>query len=349
MSSIRQHLDLAVTQVELDSAYRWLCQQRKHHPPDADIWSFRFNWANDQLQLLNDLNQGRYRFSPLKRLTKANGQSIHLWCSQDALVMKLLAARLAAHLKIPIRCTHLKGHGGLKQSVRQVQAQLKHYRFVCKTDVQQFYESIDQSLLMDQIDQHIACRTTRFYLCQVIRRTVEYGGLFREIRQGISRGCPLSPLFGGLYLKELDQQFERQGLFYLRYMDDILILTRTRWQNRRAVKALNHCFNRIKVKQHPDKTFIGRIDKGFDFLGYHFSAQVLGLASNTVRQHVARIHRLYEQQRNKKATREEVAFALDEYVKRWRRWCSAGLGDITTSFAYEQSLSPLYRGPAKPG
>ena len=21
---------------------------------------------------------------------------------------------------------------------------------------------------------------------------------------------------------------------------------------------------------HPDKTFIGRIDKGFDFLGYHF-------------------------------------------------------------------------------
>jgi hypothetical protein len=24
----------------------------------------------------------------------------------------------------------------------------------------------------------------------------------------------------------------------------------------------------LKVEQHPDKTFIGRIERGFDFLGY---------------------------------------------------------------------------------
>ena len=209
-----------------------------------------------------------------------------------------------------------------------------HYQFVRKTDVKQFYESIDQGLLMGQIDQHITCRTTRYYLCQVINRTVEYGGLYRDIRQDISRGCPLSPLFGALYLKELDQQFDRKGLFYLRYMDDILILSHTRWQNRRAVKALNQCFNRLKVKQHPDKTFIGRIDKGFDFLGYHFSRKALTLANNTVTQHVERIRRLYEQQCYKKATSDEMAFVLDEYVKRWRRWCGAGLGTITTSFVY---------------
>ena len=164
---------------------------------------------------------------------------------------------------------------------------------------------------MEQIDQHITCGTTRYYLYQVIRRTVEHGGLYRDIRQGISRGCPLSPLFGALYLKELDQEFDRKGLFYLRYMDDILILSHTRWQNRRAVKALNQCFNRLKVKQHPDKTFIGRIDRGFDFLGYHFSRKALTLASNTVKRHVARIHRLYEQQRNKKASIKTEAFRIN--------------------------------------
>ncbi|MFT6991854.1 MAG: hypothetical protein ACJASL_003850, partial [Paraglaciecola sp.] len=26
----------------------------------------------------------------------------------------------------------------------------------------------------------------------------------------------------------------------------------------------------LKVEQAPDKTFIGKISKGFDFLGYHF-------------------------------------------------------------------------------
>ena len=118
-----------------------------------------------------------------------------------------------------------------------------------------------------------------------------------------------------MYLKELDVQFEQVGLFYLRYMDDILILTKTLWQNRRAIKQLNQCFNRLKVKQHPDKTFIGKIEKGFDFLGYHFSRESLKLACNTVKKHVERIHRLYEQQITKKATSEDVALVLGNYVQ----------------------------------
>jgi hypothetical protein len=47
-------------------------------------------------------------------------------------------------------------------------------------------------------------------------------------------------------------------------MDDILILTRTRWHNRRAVRQLNQCLGVLKLEKHPDKTFIGRIEKGFD-------------------------------------------------------------------------------------
>ena len=27
----------------------------------------------------------------------------------------------------------------------------------------------------------------------------------------------------------------------------------------------------LNLEKHPDKTFIGRIERGFDFLGYHFS------------------------------------------------------------------------------
>ncbi|OUS10110.1 hypothetical protein A9Q89_11665 [Gammaproteobacteria bacterium 53_120_T64] len=186
----RSHLNF--TPAELNSAYHWLCQQRKHHPASADIGSFRCNGGKYQLPLLEVINQGHYRFSPLKRLRKANGQSIHLWCSEDALVMKLLAGRLARQFKLPKSCTHIKGHGGLKKAVCRVQQQLKHYQFVCKTDVKQFYEAIDHALLSEQIDQHISCRTTRYYLQQVIRRTVEYGGNYRDITQGIARGCPLA-------------------------------------------------------------------------------------------------------------------------------------------------------------
>lgn len=86
---------------------------------------------------------------------------------------------------------------------------------------------------------------------------------------------------------------------------------------------MSECFSQLKVEQHPDKTFIGRIEKGFDFLGYHFSREPLRVANITVKKHVERFIQLYEQQKTKKATSEEMALVLGLYVKRWRRWCVA--------------------------
>ena len=81
----------------------------------------------------------------------------------------------------------------------------------------------------------------------------------------------------------------------------------------------------MKLKQHPDKTFIGRITQGFDFLGYHFSGKALMLANQTVKNFVDHFHRLYEQQQ----TAPEGAIVLGEYVTRWLRWTQAGLKDLT--------------------
>ncbi len=73
----------------------------------------------------------------------------------------------------------------------------------------------------------------------------------------------------------------RSGLFYIRFIDDILVLSPTRWKLKKAVKAVNHVLNSLNLEKHPDKTFIGRIEKGFDFLGYHFSPDGLCVAKSS--------------------------------------------------------------------
>ncbi len=66
------------------------------------------------------------------------------------------------------------------------------------------------------------------------------------------------------------------------------------------------------MAKHPDKTFIGRIEKGFDFLGYHFGPDGLSVAKKTVENFVARAIRLYEQEPG-----EALASArLGSYVQR---------------------------------
>ena len=48
--------------------------------------------------------------------------------------------------------------------------------------------------------------------------------------------------------------------------------------------GVNHyqTLNELKVEKHPEKTFIGRIAKGFDFLGYSFEPKGLSIAPKTL-------------------------------------------------------------------
>lgn len=80
---------------------------------------------------------------------------------------------------------------------------------------------------------------------------------------------------------------------------------------------VNRTLAGLKVEKHPDKTFIGRVERGFDFLGYHFSPGGLSIAPQTIERFKARLARLYERGANE--TR------LGQYARRWWRWANAGV------------------------
>jgi len=85
--------------------------------------------------------------------------------------------------------------------------------------------------------------------------------------------------------------------------------------------VLNQTFDELKLEKHPEKTSIGRIEKGFDFLGYHISPEGLSLAKKTVENFIARAAQLYEQETGEFFD----SYRLGLYVKRWCRWVGAGL------------------------
>ena len=304
----------------IDGAYRWLCHQRRHWPADADIWELRFHWTEAKLSIQQALAKGDYRFEALARVTKTDGETVHVWSSRDALVLKALAIVLRNRLPVSKRCTHIKGHGGAKAAVRAVRDSLGDYGFVMRTDVKRYYDSIDHYKMIEQLARYVDDRSVLNLLWQVMHRTVTWGGLYRDCERGISRGCPLSPLLGAFFLHELDVAMAHHDVFYVRFMDDIVVLASTRWRLRRAIKTLNAGLASLRREKHPDKTFIGRIKRGFDFLGYHFDRRHPAIASATLARAVERMTRLYEQ-----GATDPRSAVLDEYVRRWCRWARAGL------------------------
>jgi RNA-directed DNA polymerase len=103
------------------------------------------------------------------------------------------------------------------------------------------------------------------------------------------------------------------GLFYVRFMDDILVLAPTRSKLRGAVRAVNEVLPSLRLEKHPDKTFIGKIERGFDFLGYRFGSRVLELAEATIERFVEQATRLYEQGRRERVKGGFVARLRGDY------------------------------------
>jgi len=306
----------------LSLAYQWLCRQRADRHPNHDVWDLRWRWSETLPQLQRQLLAGTYRFEAVRRY-HLPGETVEVWSSLDALVLKAVAIVLSRRLgpQLSDRCYHLAGHGGSKAAVRDVTERLPAHRYVFRTDVKSYYASIDHEILFAQLQHYITDSLVLALLWNYLRRTIYDGGLYEDVTKGISLGCPLSPLIGALYLKPLDDAVARCGLFYARFMDDWVILSATRWKLRKAVRCVNGILAELKVRQHPDKTFIGRISRGFDFLGYVFcSTGLQNIARKTVDKFAERVIRLYEQ------GADEVR--IGEYVRRWRQWARSGLGRL---------------------
>jgi hypothetical protein len=221
----------------------------------------------------------------------------------------------------------------MKAAVREVATNLPDHQFVFRTDVKGYYASINHHILMDIVGRYVQDEKVLALLWGYLRRYVSNGGRFMDITQGISLGCPLSPLMGALFLKPLDDAMvpllggDRGGLgcFYVRFMDDWVILAPTRWKLRRAIKAVNEVMNDLQVEQHPDKTFIGRIARGFDFLGYWFSPTGLAVAKKTIERMLDKVSRLYEQGADDNC--------VEEYVRRWGIWVRSGVCGVLEGLA----------------
>ena len=86
-------------------------------------------------------------------------------------------------------------------------------------------------------------------LGKYLKCTVECGGQFWEFEKGIALGCPLSPVMGAFSLRSVDQELGKLGLFYVRFMDDIVVLAPTRWKLRGAVRALNQALGALGARR----------------------------------------------------------------------------------------------------
>lgn len=251
-----------------------------------------------------------------------DGLLLAAWTIKSQLLLRQTLQPLFAALKPYLKpsCTHIKRNGGVKGTARYLTRQLCHFQFVARFDIASYYQSMQHDVILKELDDlHIDPP-----LQKIVQEYLQVPDC-SNTGIGMVAGGSLSPLLSALYLLPLDYAIcEHHQVFYVRYMDDILILAKTRWQLRSAIKTGYAVTKSLGLRLHQqEKRFIGRIAAGFDFLGYHFqSGQKLRPSVESLRRFAERARRLYEQGND--------IHRLRQYVTRWVSWIRGGLQEYVS-------------------
>ena len=130
----------------------------------------------------------------------------------------------------------------------------------------------------------------------------------------------------GIYVSSLDDCFKNdKKVTYLRYMDDWIIFSNSRKEHKAAIKSGYKILDNLGLNISIEKTSMGRIEKGFSFLGMNFKPQQnLSLSKATLTRYKNRFSRLYEQ--NKSDSK------VESYVTRFITWAKSGLNNFAADF-----------------
>ncbi|MES2588840.1 MAG: antiviral reverse transcriptase Drt3a [Bacteroidota bacterium] len=109
-----------------------------------------------------------------------------------------------------------------------VQLEDKFPKYVLRTDIKKFYESIPQKQLLSKInDDYLLSIQTKEYITQILKA-------YREITnqpdlntaKGIPRGVGVSAFLAELFMRKIDNNIRNLDdlVYYCRYVDDIIII-----------------------------------------------------------------------------------------------------------------------------
>ena len=158
-----------------------------------------------------------------------------------------------------------------------------------KLDVADFYPSIKHGELISRLGRKIRSKTIKNFIDSAISTPTVSVSRPSDMKsdKGVPQGLAISNILAAIYLLNIDRQLHSLVTFkYYRYVDDVLIFCALSESDEIAKQVIKK-FKKIGLvvydpKKRPDKSSIGKIEAGFDYLGYKFSERCVTARTSSV-------------------------------------------------------------------
>ena len=129
-------------------------------------------------------------------------------------------------------------------------------------------QKICNRLIKGQLN--ILCRNVKDErVIQWIKRYLKSGVM--ETEEGSPQGGNISPLLANIYLNEFDQEYQKRGVAFARYADDIVLLAKSGRAARRLLEtSTKYLEDTLKLKVNQEKSRVVSVFaiRNFKFLGF---------------------------------------------------------------------------------
>lgn len=240
---------------------------RKNKCYHKGILEFENNLVSNLNRILESLEDGTYAvkptrdfyvYDPKKRLIQAPHLEDRIvqyavMASVNGIIQKRFLTNTAACIKG--RGTHY-AHKLLKRYL----SNFGNNGYCLKIDIKKFFYNIDHNVLRNLLKRVIKCNDTLKILNKFYAN---------EKGVGLPLGSLSSQVLANLMLNPVDQLCKRElkCKYYIRYMDDIIILSNSRDRLKSILRAITELLGKLKLELNA-KTCISTIKSGVDFVGY---------------------------------------------------------------------------------
>lgn len=264
---------------DFEALYQAYLKARRCKRYRGEILRFRQRLEENLIQLQNELIWKTYRtgeyytfyvYEPKARLVAAlpfRDRVIH-----HALVSVIEPIWESRFIYDSYACRVGKGtHAGTNRTQTFLcRAQRRWGRVYClKADVAKYFPSIDHATLKALLRKRIACQDTLWLCDEIIDSAKRLTNGHQP--KGIPIGNLTSQLFANIYLHELDKfiKYDLRERFYVRYMDDFIILGADKAYLHYLRKQIAGFLAERLFLQLNGKTQVFPVKgRGVDFLGY---------------------------------------------------------------------------------
>ena len=191
--------------------------------------------------------------------------------------------------------------------------------YFLKCDVRHYFESVDHKILLNIIKREISDER----IIDLIRKILD-NHKSRMQGKGMPIGNLTSQFFANVYLSELDYfvKHRLKARYYIRYVDDFVILHRDRNKLELWKDEINEFLKTIKLELHKEKSKIYPLHRGANFLGFRVFYHYRLLKKSNISHFMKRLDKLMELHCEKGISSEDIMKSVNGWLA-YAKWANS--------------------------